>query len=82
MPLTVGGRRVRGDEEVPMEFQDIELRLQMLSERLEASNARMTAAILILTEIVEDIMPHIVADPATLGQLKAATSAAKKAALA
>lgn len=55
--------------------------LEALNVKLEESNARMTAAILILTDIIADLMPHIVTDPATLDQLTAATAAAKKAAL-
>jgi hypothetical protein len=62
-------------------LEAINQQLETLNVKLEASNARMTTAIIILTDILEDLMPHIVTDPATLDQLKAATAAAKKAAL-
>lgn len=57
-------------------------RLQELNHRLELSNSRMVTAIILLTDIIDSVLPHIHADEQTLEELRAANLAAREAALA
>jgi hypothetical protein len=51
--------------------------LDRLNERLERENAKMRAAIVLLTDVVDEILPYVVTDTDVIDRAKAANHAAR-----
>ena len=54
-------------------------RLSKLNEKLDGENRQMRTAILLLTDVVDQILPLVNAPPQTVAQLKKVNNAAKMA---
>lgn len=54
-------------------------RLSKLNEKLDGENRQMRTAILLLTDQVDVVLPHITASPSVIGSLKKANNSAKLA---
>lgn len=54
-------------------------RLSKLNEKLDGENRQMRTAILLLTDVVDQILPLVNAPPQTIAQLKKVNNAAKMA---
>lgn len=59
------------------ELKAIADQLDMLNARLEAENKRLKAAILLLTECVDEILPYVITDADVISRARAANEAAR-----
>jgi hypothetical protein len=62
-------------------IEELNIRLAVANERLVASNSRMAKAIIVLTDVIDGLLPHVVSDnQEVISSLSAANAEARRAA--
>jgi hypothetical protein len=78
--MTVRGEtKARAADMVADAAGNVTDRVTKLNDRLDAENHQMRTAIILLTDVVDQIIPLVQATPETVAQLKKANNAAKMA---
>lgn len=67
-----------GESVVVAELKALADQLDAINMKLEAENTKMKAAILLLTNAVDDILPFVTADEAVIERARCANEAARR----